>query len=201
MVLLEKVLLLDRDSEERRVIAGVTWKGYKSLLAQRGDRLLYRVAYLDGDLEIVAPSRRHESQKTLIGNLLEIYFLETDIPYFPMGSTTLKNRVKSAGVEPDESYCVGENKEIPDLAIEVVVTSGSIDRLELYGRLGIREVWFWRKEELSVYVLQEMGGYEKVNRSEVLPDLDLDLLQKCAKNLDPLVAVKQFRRRLQGREK
>ncbi|MEG4506483.1 Uma2 family endonuclease [Microcoleus sp. F6_B4] len=34
-------------------------------------------------------------------------------------------------------------KAIPDLAIEVVFTSGGIDKLQLYKRLGIPEVWFW----------------------------------------------------------
>lgn len=172
MILQEKVSLLDRDSEDIRAIAGVTWEEYEAFLAKVGDRILCRFAYLDGDLEIMSPSRRHESRKTFIGNLLERYFLETDTPYFPIGSTTLKDQGKSAGVEPDESYCVGEDKEVPDLAIEVVVTSGNIDRLELYGRLGIREVWFWRKDELSVYVLQETGSYEKCDSSQILPDLD-----------------------------
>ncbi|HIK45941.1 MAG TPA: hypothetical protein IGR64_13825 [Leptolyngbyaceae cyanobacterium M65_K2018_010] len=44
-----------------------------------------------------------------------------------MGSTTLKKPERQAGGEPDESYCIGTDKEFPDLAIEVIVTSGSIN--------------------------------------------------------------------------
>ena len=59
-----------------------------------------------------------------------------------MGSTTLQRPEQGAGGELDESYCIGTDKDFPDLAIEVIVTSGSINRLELYRRLGVQEVWF-----------------------------------------------------------
>jgi hypothetical protein len=50
----------------------------------------------------------------------------------------LRQRKKQAGGEPDESYCIGIDKAFPDLAIEVVVTSGGINRLDLFHRLGQR---------------------------------------------------------------
>jgi Uma2 family endonuclease len=177
----------------------VSWDEYEALLVDLVDRSSPRIAYLDGVLEIVSPGRAHESRKTVLGDLLLVYFLENDIPYFPMGSTTLKARYKQAGVEPDESYCLYENKEKPDLAIEVVVTSGSINRLELYGRLEIREVWFWQKGRIRVYVrrdeeqFSETFGYEEIDRSELLPNLDINLLQNALQNPDPLAAVKEFR--------
>ena len=40
------------------------------------------------------------------------------------------------------------DKEIPELAIEVVYTSGGIDILKIYRRLGVKEVWFLRMETL-----------------------------------------------------
>lgn len=206
MVLLNDLanqLALD-DPEERRVLSRVSWTQYESLLADLGDASTYRVHYLDGVLEILAPSHNHESGKTQLGNLLELYFLETDTEYFPMGSTTLKQPEQQAGGEPDESYCIGTDKECPDLAIEVIVTSGSINRLELYRRLGVREVWFWRKNRLSLYYRREStnaqfadtAGYEPIQRSEVLPDLDLELLTRCLQNPNPLAAAKAFRQGL-----
>ncbi|MGF1516337.1 MAG: Uma2 family endonuclease, partial [Nodosilinea sp.] len=146
MVLLNDVSnrLALEDSEERRVFSQVSWQQYEALLADLGEKSPYRVHFLDGDLEIVAPSRRHESGKTRVGDLLLIYFLETNTEYYPMGSTTLRKPERQAGGEPDEGYCIGLDKDFPDLAIEVIVTSGSINRLELYRRLGVREVWFWQ---------------------------------------------------------
>jgi hypothetical protein len=67
--------LQNQDAEDRYITDGVSWRDYEILLAKRGDSPGCRVIYLDGVLEIVAPSRRHESGKTRIGTLLEIYFL------------------------------------------------------------------------------------------------------------------------------
>lgn len=193
------------DPEERRVLSRVSWPQYEALLADMGDSSAYRVHFLDGVLEILAPSRNHEVGKTKLGQLLELYFLETETEYFPMGSTTLKKPERQAGGEPDESYCIGTDKEFPDLAIEVIVTSGSINRLELYRRLGVREVWFWQKNRLSLYHQREETptefietvGYEPIQQSEVLPDLDLELLTRCLQNPNPLAAAKAFRQGLQ----
>ncbi|GET40525.1 Uma2 family endonuclease [Microseira wollei] len=192
------------DPEERRIVTGVAWEQYEALLADLGDSLAYRVAYLDGVLEIVSPSRRHENAKTRTGDLLLIYFLETDTEYFPMGSTTLRKPEKKAGGEPDESYCIGTDKEFPDLVIEVVVTSGGINRLDMFRRLGAREVWFWQNNEFKLYHLREETptqftatfGYELISRSELLPNLDIDLLTECVRNPNPLAAAKEFRQRL-----
>lgn len=192
------------DPEERRIITGVAWEQYEALLNDLGDSLAYRVAYLDGVLEIVSPSRRHENAKTRTGDLLLIYFLETDTEYFPMGSTTLRKPEKQAGGEPDESYCIGTNKEFPDLVIEVVITSGGINRLDLFRRLGVSEVWFWKSDRFSIYHLREATpvqltqtfGYELINKSELLPSLDINLLVECLGNPNPLAAGKEFRQRL-----
>ncbi|GAB4146257.1 MAG: Uma2 family endonuclease [Cyanobacteria bacterium J069] len=189
------------DPEEQRIISNVSWAQYETLLAERGDSLAYRVNYLDGVLEIVAPSRRHESGKTCIGTLLEIYFLETDTEYFPTGSTTFRQAERQVGLEPDESYCIGTEKEIPDLAIEVIVTSGGINRLERFRRLGVREVWFWQGDRFSIYHLREQlpeqftqtFGYELIQHSELLPELNLELFSECVRNPNPLAAAKAFR--------
>ncbi|MDV2993358.1 MAG: hypothetical protein N4J56_003012 [Chroococcidiopsis sp. SAG 2025] len=190
------------DPEEKRIVTGVSWQQYEALIADLGDNSGYRVAYLDGVLEIVSPSRRHEKGKSRIGGLLELFFLETDTEYFPTGSTTFRKEDSQAGGEPDESYCIGTEKDFPDIAIEVVVTSGGINRLELYRRLGVREVWFWQNESFSLCHLREETpsqfrhfGYERIDRSEILPNLDIDLLAECILISNPLAAAKEFRQR------
>lgn len=197
--------LLLNDTEERRVFSQVSWSQYEVLLADLGEKSPYRVHFLEGVLEISAPGRHHESGKTGIGNLLEIYFLETDTEYFPMGSTTLRKPEKQAGGEPDESYCIGIDKDFPDLAIEVIVTSGSINRLELYRRLGVHEVWFWQNNAFTLYYQREKtptqfvqtAGYELMTCSELLPDLDIELLTRCLQKTSPLAAAKAFRQGIQ----
>jgi Uma2 family endonuclease len=194
------------DPEERRIIANVTWSQYEALLVELGDSLTYRVNYLDGVLEIVAPSRQHETGKSRIGTLLEMYFLETDTEYFPTGSTTFRNAEQQVGAEPDESYCIGTDQEFPDLVIEVVVTSGGTNRLERFRRLGVREVWFWQNNQFSIYHWREAAtqfsenfGYEAIAHSELLPDLDMNLLTQCVLNSNPLAAAKAFRQGIKER--
>ena len=192
------------DPEERRMVTGVAWEQYEALLKGLGDSLAYRVAYLDGVLEIVSPSRRHENPKTRTGDLLLIYFVETDTEYFPISSTTLRKPENNAGGEPDESYCIGTDKNFPDLVIEVVVTNGGINRLDMFRRLAVREVWFWQNERFKLYHLREENStqftetfdYEPTNRNELLPNLDIDLLTDCIRNPNPLGAAKQFYQRL-----
>ena len=193
-----------QDSEVRYITDKVSWEYYETLLTQLGDSLEFRLTYLDGILEVMSPSRNHERIKTLIGDLLLIYFLETDTEYYPTGSMTLRNPEQRGGTEPDESYCIGSNQEIPDLAIEVVITSGGINRLEVYQRLGVREVWFWQNNRFLVYhfrsenvkQFQQTSGYELINNSEILPDINLTILAEYVQHPNPLVAAKSFRQTL-----
>lgn len=187
-------LLQAEDPEERQTITGVNWNNYEALLNDLGDSLQYRVTYLDGVIELMSPSRRHEIRKTIIGSLLEIYFQEKRIRYFPLGSTTFRKQAKRGGVEPDESYCIGIEKEVPDLAIEVVVTSGGIDKLEVYKRLAVAEVWFFQNNQ-AVYHLRD-ENYELVAKSELLPNLDLSILAEYVIAEDPLDAAIAFREKI-----
>jgi Uma2 family endonuclease len=117
-----------------------------------------------------------------------------------MGSSTIKKQLKQAGVEPDECYSISEKKNIPDLAIEVIITSGSIDKLEIYRRLGVREVWVWQINRLKLYHLREeissqfidTYGYEQVTCSELLPELNIALLEECVQISDDIDAIDQF---------
>ncbi|MFM6280818.1 MAG: Uma2 family endonuclease, partial [Dolichospermum sp.] len=188
-------LLQAEDPEERQTITGVNWNNYEALINDLGDSLQYRVTYLDGVIELMSPSRRHEIHKTIIGSLLEIYFQEKRIRYFPLGSTTFRKQAKRGGVEPDESYCIGIEKEVPDLAIEVVVTSGGIDKLEVYKRLAVAEVWFFQNNQFAVYHLRD-ENYELVAKSELLPNLDLSILAEYVIAEDPLDAAIAFREKI-----
>jgi Uma2 family endonuclease len=177
------------------LMSGVSWQYYEQLLLKLEDNASLRLVYLDGVLEIVSPSRRHEGIKKRIATLLEAYFEETDTEYFPLGSTTFRSEEQRGGSEPDESYCIGAEKPIPDLVIEVVLTSGGVDKLTVYQRLEIPEVWFWQNDQLVVYCLRGTQ-YEQSDRSQLLPQLDLEVLATYINHPQPLAAVKKFRRSL-----
>lgn len=186
------------DPEERLTITGVSWEQYEKLLAYLGESSRYRITYLDGMLEIMSPSRRHEVNKKNIARLLEVYLEEAEIDYWGLGSTTFRRQKKEAGKEPDECYCIETEKEFPDLAIEVVLTSGGIDTLEVYQRLGVQEVWFWQNHQLIVYQLKKSGDYQKEPASALLPGLDLALLAQYVTVPNPRLAVREFRAKIRS---
>ena len=193
----DKLELVADDPEERFITTEVSWQQYETLLAKLGDSPWYRVTYLEEVLEVMSPSRRHERNKKQIAMFLEAYSQETLTPFWGLGSTTFRNQEQRGGTEPDECYCIGIEKEFPDLAIEVVVTSGGIDKLEVYKRLEVREVWFWQNNRFKVYCLRG-ETYEEVTQSELLPNLDLALLAEYIMMPNPLVAVLEFRRRVRS---
>ena len=137
--------------EQQLTLSGITWEQYETLRETLDDFAGLRMRYLKGTLEICMPSPKHERIKSLVGRLIELYCLETNIRLYACGSTTYRKKAKQRGLEPDESYCVGTDKDFPDLAIEVIVTSGSIALLDIYQGLGISEVWFWKGERFFLY--------------------------------------------------
>jgi Uma2 family endonuclease len=163
-----------RVDDERVVIYDVSWNQYvtvrEALDHVRGLRMTYR----DGILEIMSPGERHEDAKKLIARLVELYAVERDIDLFARGGPTLKKKEKDRALEPDESYSVGKRGKYPDIALEVVVSSG-LDKLDVYRGLGVREVWFWREGRFSLFRLGKKG-YEPITKSAFLPGLDLSVL-------------------------
>jgi Uma2 family endonuclease len=164
----------DAAAEDRRfVLYGIDWDTYEQLRERLGNGL--RLNYLAGTLELMRPSFTHEDFKTLIARLLEAWAEENDVDLNGYGNVTLKSRPRERALEPDECYCVGRIHETPDIAIEVVVSSGYVDKLEVYRGLGVREVWAFKDGRIAV--LELVGdAYAPRTGSAVLPTIDLDLL-------------------------
>ncbi|AFZ06772.1 protein of unknown function DUF820 [Oscillatoria nigro-viridis PCC 7112] len=183
--------------DEPILIDGLSWREFKAveqLLSRPGVRL----SFLDGVLEIRRmPGEKHESIKERIGSLLDLYLLQMGIDYQPTGSMTLESPSGLVKREADKSYKLGANRERPDLAVEVVVTSGGINKLEAYKRLEIPEVWFWENGALRMYSLGD-DGYAEVDRSQVLPELDIVLLAQCINIENHLQAMREFRQAIQS---
>jgi Uma2 family endonuclease len=163
----------ERSMDQRVVLHGVSWSQYEQILAIRGESAGVRMTYLRGELELMSPSKDHEWIKTTLARLVEAYTEELNIEFTGYGSWTIKSAERERGAEPDECYVLGnEPPERPDLAIEVVWTSGGIDKLEVYRGLGVKEVWFWKEDRITIW---ELDGerYSEIERSRLLPDLDL----------------------------
>jgi Uma2 family endonuclease len=186
-------------ADQRIIMHHIPWSHYEAELTVRGEKSVPRISFLKGTLELMRPSRDHERISAWIARLVEVSAEEHGIELSPYGSWTLKHP-ELAGAEPDECYVVGAepDKPRPDLAIEVVWTSGGIDKLEIYRWLGVAEVWFWIDEQISIHVLRG-DHYEKPGYSACLPGLDPGLL--CSFLDRPLLstAKREYRAAIRGR--
>lgn len=183
--------------EDRLMLSGFSWDGYLALDEALGhDRSSPRLYFLDGVVEIMSTSPKHEELKKWIADLMAQFFIAHRIRAYPRGQATIM-KLKDAGAEPDESWTFDGRKDVPDLVLEIALTSGGLPKLEVYQRLAVPEVWFWRKNALEVWTLDE-GGYTGPHTvSPLLPGLSLARLAECAVIPDWMDAIQQFRQSLE----
>ncbi|MFM6244127.1 MAG: Uma2 family endonuclease [Dolichospermum sp.] len=183
--------IIEREAEPI-LISDLTWREFKAV-EQLIERPGLRLSFLDGVLEIRKnPGKKYQIIKQRIASLVEIYLEFLGLDFTPTGSVTLENEFEKVKREGDESYELGANRKHPDLVIEVVVSSGGINKLEAYKRLQIPEVWFWMNDELLFYSLGN-DGYEAVSKSPLLPSLDVGLLMRCINTENHAQALQEFR--------
>ena len=91
--------------------------------------------------------------------------------------------LKKAGIESDNCFYFQSEALIrgklqldlnqdppPDLALEIDVTSKSLNRFPIYARLGVPEIWSYDAGEIKIYQLQGPEYIEK-EQSLVFPNL------------------------------
>ncbi|HEU5074079.1 MAG TPA: Uma2 family endonuclease [Polyangiaceae bacterium] len=178
-------------------LRGVTWQDYERLLEIRGESAVPRYTYLEGELEIMSPSRTHEWVKSIIGRLVEVWCLERDVEFSTFGSWTLTDQQAECGAEPDECYIFGDSVHVtrPHLAIEVVWTHGGINKLEVYRKLGVPELWYWSRGRIQPYELVH-EQYQAVDAGKVLDGIDLRQLERFVDSPSTSHAIREYRKAL-----
>jgi Uma2 family endonuclease len=169
--------------EARIVLHDVGWSDYEKMLQVAGNRRML-VTYSEGTMELRIPSQRHEQVSQLLGLFIPSLAGELEVDYEPLGMTTWKRPDVERGLEADQCYYIRNEAIVrerdvldlevdppPDLAVEVDITSSSLDRLEIYAELRIPEVWRHDGRKLTMYRLQPDGAYEECNSSRSFPDL------------------------------
>lgn len=183
-----------KPTDQRLTHSGMSWQQFKLLQESFADSPGVHLAYYKGEVEILAISQDHEAISRLIGILLAIYFEEKGMEFRATGSFT-QEKEEVASAQADESYFIGKVGTTPDLSIEVVFTSGTLSKLNRYRELGVPEVWFWEDGLFTLHHLRA-DGYERIYASEVLKDLDINLLTRCVLMTSMLEAIREFRRGL-----
>jgi len=170
--------------ESRIMIHGVGWEGYELLLKVIGDRPSPRLAYLNGDVELMSPGSTHETLGERFGWIIYEIAMGLELPCQPAGQTTYRRQDVERGIEGDETFYlanearVRDNQEInlevdppPDLAIEVEITRPAANRLAIYAGLMVPEVWICDGQSLRFLRLSPEGSYDQVEMSEAIPGL------------------------------
>jgi Uma2 family endonuclease len=164
--------------EDQLLLLQGSWEKFELIQQGCEDNKGLRLSYFDGTIELLMPGLLHEIFSHAIGTLLTIFLAHQGLLFFAMGQTDQKKK-PIAAAQPDQSYSIGTLKKIPDLAIEVVFTSGGINKLAKYQAIGVSEVWFWEDGTLALYRLRGKV-YERIEQSELegLKDLDLAALKQ-----------------------
>jgi len=174
---------------DRVVLHNVGSEQFERLLVDLGDSRAARVAYDDGTLEITTPLTRHEHFKETISDAIKDIADALEIDYESYGSTTWRQQLKMAGVEPDNCFYFQNEARVrgrldldlsqgdppPDVALEIDVTNKSLDRFPIYARLGVPEIWCYDSGEFKLYQLCD-DDYVEVEESLALPAIDLRAL-------------------------
>jgi Uma2 family endonuclease len=203
---LEELLKPDAEAgverEQRIVYFGISWARYLAIDKRLGDdRAVPRLYFLSGELEIMTTSNEHERIKKWIGGFMDLYFDQIGTEIMPRGQATMRLALEEAGAEPDESWCIGAEKQFPDLVLEIALTSGGINKLEIYRRFKVPEVWFYRRSQIEIFSLGRSGRYSKVQNSKLLRGLDISLIERCLRIQSWQQARQAFRTALAKRRR
>ncbi|MBW4483437.1 MAG: Uma2 family endonuclease [Tildeniella torsiva UHER 1998/13D] len=176
---------LDVPPGQSLLLRDVSWAEFEAILAELGDRRRTRIAYDNGLLEIMAPLPEHEYFKETLGDAVKDIAEELDLEFESYGSTTWRREIQQAGLEPDNCFYFQNEALVrgrltfdldqdppPDLAIEIDLTSKSLNRLPIYARLGVPEIWCYDGGVLAMYLLQG-DRYNQAEQSRVFPTLDI----------------------------
>jgi Uma2 family endonuclease len=193
---------------DRVVLPYISWQTYQSLIHDFEQEPAIRLTYDQGVLEIRMPLDPHESYKKLLGRLIETATEELDIEIRSLGSHTCDRKDLAKGIEPDQCYYIQNEALVrgadqidlnqfppPDLALEIDITSSSINRMSIYAVLAIPEVWRYNGQDLSILRLQN-GEYVSHDRSTAIPLLTAEAVLKflaLRNTIGETSLVKQFR--------
>jgi Uma2 family endonuclease len=151
---------------------------FLATIAEGGPRL----KCYEGSVTLVSPGKPHERSGRRLANLILAICLELRIQHTALVSTAwvLPKGARDTAYESDESYYIqshgtAEEDQVPDLAIEIVVSHPEKKALLCGAVLGIPEMWVMDipHHRLTFYHLarrgKNKGTYQGHSRSRAFP--------------------------------
>jgi Uma2 family endonuclease len=163
------------------LLPSIKWETYRAIADDLETQPNKRLTYDNGLLEIRMPSDLHENYKKLLGRIVESLTEALEIEIRSLGSMTCDREDLARGLEPDQCYYIQNEANVwgndkinlqidppPDLAIEIDITSSSINRFAIYARLAVPEIWRYDGQIITIHHL--IGDrYVLSDRSLALP--------------------------------
>ncbi|NOT59036.1 MAG: Uma2 family endonuclease [Acidobacteria bacterium] len=166
------------------ILHHVPWAAYEALLNDLGAGYKARISYDHGKLEVNMPLPIHERWKLFLSDFMRLLTIDLGMMLESLGSTTYKYKDWDAGLEPDTCFYLANAASIigvdrfddqtppppPDIAVEIDITSESLNRFPIYAKLGVPEIWRCDEKQLQIYHLTE-AGYVEAETSRAFPFL------------------------------
>ncbi len=189
------------------ILNNIRWETYQYLVQDSEEQPNKRLTYDRGILEIMTPLPEHEVYKKLIDRFVLVMVEEMNKEMRSLGSCTWSRQDLKQGLEPDECYYINHEEAVrgklnidlnfdppPDLAIEIDITSSSLNRMSIYEALGVAEVWRFDGQFLSIYQLVD-GIYQMSDKSGVFPFIKGEDIMRFLQQLEggEMALIKAFR--------
>jgi Uma2 family endonuclease len=208
------MIAISTPAEQRTVLENISWETFEAILKEIGNNRGSRLAYDEGTLEIMTPLLEHENPKIQFDRLVFALAEKLNIEIKSGGSTTLKLKVVKKGIEPDNCYYIQNESAVrgiveldletappPDLAIEIDITSSSVNKFGIYASLGVPELWRYNGRIIKFYQLVQRE-YIECECSIGFPFLsatDMTRFVEQSKTIGEIALIKLFRDWLQTR--
>lgn len=192
-------------TEKRVTLSGVSWQSFEALLIELGQSRTARLTYDRGKLEMMTPLEEHDRCLRLIESLILVLSDELYLKVYAIGSVLLTLPDLGRAIQPDAAYSLQDVRlqkraeldltqaDPPDLAIEVSIGRGSLDRESIYALMGVPEIWCYTttvgddvlKGALQIYQLQG-DQYVATANSKLFPALPGNRVQEFLEQSDTI---------------
>ena len=204
-------ILTKAQAENYIILHPISWETFGRMSEELRENSTKHLVSDGGYLEIISPLMEHENNNWFIARLIFIMAEEWNLNIKSVGSLTLKRDDIQKGIEPDACFYLQNEPEVrnkqhidlnkgdipPDLAIEIDITSSSIDKLPIYGALGVGEIWRYDGKVLQFYGLnRETKSYDEIRQSLAFPLLEITIIPQWLEQrliIGETATLKQFR--------
>lgn len=185
-------------TEKRVVLPKVNWEKFGAIVEELGAEREVSLTYDRGKLEMMTPLDLHTRGNRLLESMLLVIADEAGEQLHNLGSILLMRPEEGRAIQPFAAYYLETpprpivTRELdvsdivaPDLAVDIVIKEGSIDRLSLFETMAVPEIWRYNLEEqeeslrgtLTILELTNQG-YQPARMSTAFPFLSIERINE-----------------------